>query len=151
MSLLFNTLSRFVIAFLPRSNCILTSCRQSPSTVILEPKKKKFVTVSTLSPSVCHEAMGPDAVILVWVLKTHRNDAGEGDGLSKGRTYGSLAKQWYQKQPRDKKCMAQLGYYRMFPAVGTQRVFFPFSLGEKRVSFRSSYFVHSFRGRSHIM
>ena len=93
VSLLLNTLSRFVIAFLPRSKCILISCWQSPSTVILEPKKKKFVTVSTLSPSVCHEAMGPDVVILVWVLKTHRNDAGEGDGLSKGRTYGSLSKQ----------------------------------------------------------
>ena len=60
MSLLFNTLSRFVIAFLPRRKCLL------PSEVILEPKKIKFVTVSIISPSICHEVMGPDAMILVF-------------------------------------------------------------------------------------
>ena len=66
MSLLFNMLSRLVIAFLPRS---LFSWRQSPSAVILEPKKIKSVTVSIVSPSVCHEVMGPDAMILVfWML-----------------------------------------------------------------------------------
>ena len=54
MSLLLNTLSRFVIAFLPGSNCLLISWLQSPSTVILEPKKIKSVTVSTLPPSICH-------------------------------------------------------------------------------------------------
>ena len=64
MSLLFNTLSRFVIAFLPRSNYLLISWQQSPSAVILE-HKKKSITVSTLSPSICHEMMGPDAMILV--------------------------------------------------------------------------------------
>ena len=58
MSLLFNTLSRFVIAFLPRSKHLLTSCLQSPSAVILEPKKRKSVTASTFSPSICHEVMG---------------------------------------------------------------------------------------------
>ena len=63
MSLLFNTLSRFVIAFLPRSKCFLISWLQSPSTVNLEPKKIKSVTVS---PSICHEVMGPDAMILVF-------------------------------------------------------------------------------------
>ena len=66
MSLLFNTLSRFVIAFLPRSKRLLISRLQSPSAVILEPKKIKSVTVSILSPSICHEVMGPDAMILVF-------------------------------------------------------------------------------------
>ena len=66
MSLLFNTLSRLVIAFLPRSKHLLISWLQSPSTVILEPKKIKSVTVSIVSPSLCHEVMGPDAMILVF-------------------------------------------------------------------------------------
>ena len=66
MSLLFNMLSRFVIAFLPRSKCLLISWLQSPSTVILELKKIKSLTVSTVSPSICHEVMGPDAMILVF-------------------------------------------------------------------------------------
>ena len=60
MSLLFNMLSRFVIAFLPRSKRLLISWLQSPSAVILEPKKIKSVTVSIISPSICHEVMGPD-------------------------------------------------------------------------------------------
>ena len=69
MSLLFNMLSRFVIAFLPRSKRLLISWLQSPSAVILEPKKIKSVTVSTFSPSICHKVMGPDAMILVfWML-----------------------------------------------------------------------------------
>ena len=62
----FNTLSRFVITFLPRSNHLLISWLQSPSVVILEPKKRKSVTVSTGSPSICHEVMGPDAKISVF-------------------------------------------------------------------------------------
>ena len=66
ISLLFNTLSRFVIAFLPRSKCLLISWLQSPSTVILKPKKIKSVTASTFSPSICHEVMGLDAMILVF-------------------------------------------------------------------------------------
>ena len=57
-SLLFGTLSRFVVAFLPRSNCLLISWLQSPSAVILEPKKRKSVTTCTFSPSICHEVMG---------------------------------------------------------------------------------------------
>ena len=62
-------LLRFVIAFLPRSKHLLISWLQSPSAVILEPKKIKSVTVSIVSPSVCHEVMGPDAMILVfWML-----------------------------------------------------------------------------------
>ena len=63
MFLLFNMLSRFVIAFLPRSNYLLISWLQSPSSVTLEPKKIKSVTVSTVSPSISHEVMGPPAMI----------------------------------------------------------------------------------------
>ena len=63
MCLLFNMLSRFVIAFLPRSKRILISWLQSPSGVILEPPKIKSVTVSIVSPSICHEVMGPDTMI----------------------------------------------------------------------------------------
>ena len=66
ISLLFNMLSRFVRAFLPRSKHLLISWPQSLSTVILEPKKIKSVTVSIASPSICHEVMGPDAKILVF-------------------------------------------------------------------------------------
>jgi len=66
MSLLFNMLSRFVIAFLLRSKCLLISWLQSPSAVILEPKKIKSVTISIFSPSICHEVMGPDAMIFVF-------------------------------------------------------------------------------------
>ena len=65
MSLLFNMLSRLVIAFLPRSKCLLISRLQSPSAVILEPKEIKSVTVSIVSPSICHGVMGSDAMILV--------------------------------------------------------------------------------------
>ena len=66
MSLLFNMLSRLVIIFLPRSKHLLISCLQSPSAVILEPHKVKSVTVSIVSPSICYEVMGPDAMILVF-------------------------------------------------------------------------------------
>ena len=65
VSLLFNTLSVFVIAFLPRSKCLLILWLQSPSAVILEPKKVKSVIVFTFSPSIYHEVMGTDAMILV--------------------------------------------------------------------------------------
>ena len=65
MSLLFNTLSRCVITFLPRSKHLLISCLQSPSEVILEPRKIKSVTVSIVSPSIYHEVMGPGAMIYI--------------------------------------------------------------------------------------
>ena len=65
MSLLFNMLSSLVITFLPRSKGLLVSWLQSPSAVILEFKKIKFAIVSLVSPSVCHEVMGPDAMIFV--------------------------------------------------------------------------------------
>ena len=66
MSLLFKPLSKLVIAFLPRSKHLLISWLQSPSAVILEPKKIKSVTVSIVSPSICHEMMELDAMILVF-------------------------------------------------------------------------------------
>ena len=65
MSQLFSMLSRFVITILPRSKGLLISWQQSPSAVILEPLKVKSATFSTVSPSICHEVMGPDAIILV--------------------------------------------------------------------------------------
>ena len=66
IALLFNMPSRLVIAFLPRNKRLLTSWLQSPSVVILEPPKIKSVTVSIVSPSIYHEVMGPDAMILVF-------------------------------------------------------------------------------------
>ena len=66
ISLLFNTLSRLVITFLPRSKCLLIAWLQSPSTVILEPPKIKSVTVYTVSPSICLDAMVPEVMILVF-------------------------------------------------------------------------------------
>ena len=67
MSQLFNMLSRLVITFLPRSKCLLISWLQSPSAVILEPKKIKSDTVSIVSPSISHEVMGPDAMIFIFL------------------------------------------------------------------------------------
>ena len=71
MSLLFNMLSRFIIVFLPRSKHLLISWLQSPSAVILEPPKIKSVTISTVSPSICHEEMRWDAThLLLGYLKS---------------------------------------------------------------------------------
>ena len=66
ISLLFNILSRLVVIFLPRSKHLLISWLQSPSAVILEPPKIKSATVFTVFPPICHEVMGPDAMILVF-------------------------------------------------------------------------------------
>ena len=66
MSLLFNMLSRLVITFLPWSKSLLISWVHSSSGVILEPRKVKSVTVSIVSASICHEVMGPDAMILIF-------------------------------------------------------------------------------------
>ena len=68
ISLFPNTLSRFLIVFLPRSNHLLISWLQSPSAVILEPKERKSVTSSTFPPSICHIVMGLDAMILVFLI-----------------------------------------------------------------------------------
>ena len=68
MSVLFNMLSRLVIAFLPRIKCLLISWLQSPSGVILEPPKIKSLTVSTVYPSVCHEVVGLDALIFIFLM-----------------------------------------------------------------------------------
>ena len=74
ISLLFNMLSRLVITFFPRSKRLLISWLQSPSAVILEPKKIKSDTVSTVSPSISHEVMGPDAMIFIfWMLSFQPN------------------------------------------------------------------------------
>ena len=73
MSLIFNILSRLVITFLPKSKCLLISWVQSPSAVNLEPRKIKLATVSTVSPSISHEVMGLDALILVfWMLSLNQ-------------------------------------------------------------------------------
>ena len=70
ISLLFNMLFRSGIAFLPRSKCLVISWLQSPSAVILEPKKIKSFTISIVYPSICHEVMGPDAMIFIfWMLR----------------------------------------------------------------------------------
>ena len=72
MSLLFNMLSRLVITFLPRNKCLLISWLQSPSAVILEPRKIKSDTASIVSPSISHEVMGPDTMILVfWMSQAY--------------------------------------------------------------------------------
>jgi len=68
MSLFFKMLSRLAIAFLPRSKCLLISWLQSPSAVILEPKKIKSLTVSIVSPSICQEVVVPDSMILVFLM-----------------------------------------------------------------------------------
>ena len=74
MSLLFNILSMLVIAFLPRSKHLLISWLQSPSAVILEPPKIKSLIVSIVSPFICHEMMGPDAMTFVfWMLSFKPN------------------------------------------------------------------------------
>ena len=65
-SLLFSIISKLVIAFLPRSKRLLISWLQSPSAVIMEPPQKKSDTVSTVSPSMAHEVMGPDAMIFIF-------------------------------------------------------------------------------------
>ena len=77
MSLLFNVLSTLVITFLPRSQCLLISWLQSPSAVILEPPKIKSDTVSTVSPSISHKVMGPDAMdgIPVELFQILKDDA----------------------------------------------------------------------------
>ena len=79
MSLLFNMLSRLVITFLPRSKCLLISWLQSPFAVILEPPKIKSDTISTVSPSISHEVMRPDAMILESITM---NKASGRDGIS---------------------------------------------------------------------
>ena len=66
MSLVLNMLSRLVLAFLPRSKCLLISWLHSPSAVILEPKKRKSIMLSIVSPSICQDVMGPDVMILVF-------------------------------------------------------------------------------------
>ena len=86
MSLLFNMLSRFLIAFLQRSKCLLISWLQSPSAVILEPKKIKSVTVANFSASICHEVLGFPGGSEVKVSASNAGDLGSIPGL--GRSPG---------------------------------------------------------------
>ena len=72
MSLLFNMLSRLLLTFLPRNQCLLISWLQSPSAAILESRKIKSATVPTVSPSISHEVMGPDAMIFVFYMLTFK-------------------------------------------------------------------------------
>ena len=89
MSLLLNILSRLVIAFLPRRKRLLISWLHSSSAVILEPPKIKSLTVSTVSPSICHEVMGPDAMILVfWMLSFKPKTSGSPLSLSSRGSLG---------------------------------------------------------------
>ena len=92
MSLLFRMLPRLVIAFIPRSKHVLISWLQPPSEVILEPKKIKSVTVSIVSPSVCHDVMGPDAKC--WTRLKHLGTAhylqGKGAGITVDFLSGTL-------------------------------------------------------------
>ena len=86
MFLLFNKLSRFAIAFLPWSKCLLISWLQSPSAVLLEPPKIKSLTVSTVSPSICHKVMGPDAMIFVswmFIIRCRKNESFPGVSVVK--------------------------------------------------------------------
>ena len=79
-------LSRLVITFLPRRKCLLISWLQPPSAVILEPPKIKSVTVSTVSPSICHEVMGLDAMILVFcMLSNYKQRSPQVDQREKGK------------------------------------------------------------------
>ena len=91
MSLLFNMLSRLVIAFLPRSKCLLISWLQSPSALILEPHKIKSDTVYIASPSICHEVMGPDAMILVFWMSFKPGFSLSSFTLIKGESSSSLS------------------------------------------------------------
>ena len=106
LSLLFNMLSRLVITFLPRSKHLLISWLQSTSAVILEPRKINSDTVSIVSPSICHEVMGPDAMILVfWMLSFKPNFSlssfhlmKKGMGISAGKVQFQLCPCEYKIQ-----------------------------------------------------
>ena len=110
MSLLFTTLSRFVTAFLLRSKRLLILWLQSQSTVILEPKKIKSVTVPTFSPSFCHEVMGLEASQVALVVKNPPANAGDvrdlgsipGSGRSSGGGHGNPLQYSCLKNPMDR-------------------------------------------------
>ena len=91
MLLLFNMLSRLILAFLPRSKCLLISWLQSPSAVILEPPRIRSLTVSIVSPFICHEVMGLDAMILFFWMLSFNSFVGTAlnhDGSGKYKWYG---------------------------------------------------------------
>ena len=98
MSLVFNMLSRFVITFLPRSKRLSASWLQSPFAVILKPKKIKAVTVSIVSPSICHEVMGPDAMIFVFCLLSVKSAFSLSSFTFIKRLFSSSLGPWQLKQ-----------------------------------------------------
>ena len=95
VSLFFNMLSRLVITFLPKSKRLLISWLQSPSAVILEPSKIKSATVSIVAPSISHEVMGPDAMILVFFMLSFKPDFSLSSSLS---SRGSLVLLYFLSQ-----------------------------------------------------
>ena len=121
MSLLFNMLSRLVITYLPRSKCLLISWLQSPSAVILYPPKIKYVTVSTVSPTICPEVMGPDTARwnfrtqLVWGKRRKKNIQKKGARdltfpWKNPENWGRWEKcwiQWYRGMIKDEACTWQ--------------------------------------------
>ena len=84
MSLLSNMLSRLVIAFLPRNKHLLISWLPSPSAVVLEPKKMKSLTISIVSPSICHEVLGLDAMIFIFLMLSFKSAFSLSSSLSRG-------------------------------------------------------------------
>ena len=109
MSLLLKTLSRFVIDFLPRNKHILILWFQSPSAVILEPKKIKSVSVSIVSPSICHEVMGSDAVAFVYQMLNFKS----------AFSFSSLIfiKMLFSSSSLSAIRVVSSAYLRLFPAV----------------------------------
>ena len=112
MSLLLNMLSRFVITFLPRSKCLLISWLQSPSAVILEPRKVKSDTASTVSPSICHEVMGPDTMILVFWMSSFKP------------TFSLSSFTWWKKQETSRKTsiFCFIDYAKAFDCVDHKKL-----------------------------
>ena len=109
MSLLFNMLTRLVIAFLPRSKCLFISWLQSSSAVILEPKKLKSVTVSIVCPSVSHKVIEPDAMILVFWMLTFKSSFSLSSFTFIKRLFGSSLP----------KVEGQISYYNLNVSYGT--------------------------------
>ena len=122
MSLLLNMLSRLVITFLPRSKRLLISWLPSPSAVILEPPKIKSATVSTVSPSISHEVMGPDAMI---------RSLGQDDPLEKGMATHSSILAWRiprMEEPGRLQSMGSHSPWGCKESDMTERLHFHFSL-----------------------
>ena len=134
MPVLFNMQSRLVRALLPRNKHLLISWLQSPSAVILEPKKMKSVTVSIVSSSICHEVIGPNAMILVFWLEPHTfiswfysQSQGSGGNLDTGELH---------KQRADNKLYMDFwqheGSVSWTPAFFKSQLYMHYSVGNPR-------------------